>query len=341
MKTGLFSSARRDLGLEEFIDYAGELGVEMVEIGCGEEAGTGQCNPAALLADEAAYNSFISALERNGLGVSALSCHGNPISPNAEQAALSDRLMRNAVLLAEKMGLKTIVCFSGCPGGDAHSRYLNWVTVSWPMDYPEIYKWQWNDVLVPYWRDFAAFAEAHGIEHIAIELHPGQMCYNPETIQRLRADVGSSLIGVNLDFSHLLWQRMDPILVIRELKGMIYHMHAKDIAIDEQRVKESGLICRTYFDRPAERPWNFRILGYGHDLCFWRKIFAELRRCGYEGVASIEFECELTSADFGCRMALKNLQDCILSDDPDDPLAWRKHVEHMRVQRDALYHIGE
>lgn len=341
MKTGLFSSARRDLSLEEFIDYSGRLGVDMVELACGEESGTGQCNPSHLLSDNDAYESFQAALKRNQLEVSALSCHGNPISPNKEQAALSDRLMRNAVLLAEKMGLKTIVCFSGCPGGDEHSKYINWVTVSWPMDYPRIYKWQWEEVLVPYWKDFTAFAAAHGIEHIAIELHPGQMCYNPETIKRLRADVGSDLIGVNLDFSHLIWQRMDPILVIHELKGMIYHMHAKDIAIDEQRVKESGLICRTYFHDPVNRPWNFRIFGYGHDLGWWRNIFAELRRVGYEYVASIEFECELTSAEFGCEMALKNLKDCILSDDVDSPLAWRKHVAHMKQVRDELYQIGK
>ena len=159
MKTGLFSSARPDLSLEEFCDFAGELGVQMVEIGCGEEAGTNQCNPANLLKDSVAYDSFMAALKRNNLEVSALSCHGNPISPNKEQAELSDRLMRNAVLLAEKMGLKTLVCFSGCAGGDEHSKYINWVTVSWPMDFPLVYDWQWNDVLVPYWKNFTAFAE--------------------------------------------------------------------------------------------------------------------------------------------------------------------------------------
>ena len=232
MKTGLFSSARRDLSLEGFLDYAGELGVQMVELGCGEEAGTNMCDPRKLLSDEASYASFQEALKRNHLEVSALSCHGNPISPNKEQAELSDRLMRNAILLAEKMGLKTIVTFSGCPGGDEHSKYINWVTVTWPVDYPLVYKWQWEEVLVPYWKDLTAFAAEHGIEHIALEMHPGQMCFNPATVKRLREDVGSDLIGANLDFSHLLWQRMDPILVIRELKGMIYHMHAKDIAFD-------------------------------------------------------------------------------------------------------------
>lgn len=341
MKTGLFSSARRDLSLVEFVDYAGNLGVEMVEIGCGEEVGTSQCNPALLLKDDKAYNELIAALNRNRLEISALSCHGNPISPDKAQAELSDRLMRNAVLLAEKLGLKTIVCFSGCPGGDEYSKYLNWVTVSWPMDYPEIYKWQWNEVLVPYWKEFTSFAKQHGIEHIAIELHPGQMCYNPETIKRLRSEVGSDLIGVNLDFSHLLWQRMDPILVIRELEGMIFHMHAKDISFDKQKIRESGLIARRFFHKPTERPWNFRIIGYGHDLVFWRNIFAELRRVGYEYVASIEFECEITSADFGCQMALRNLQACLLSDDVNSPLSWRHQAEQRQILRNKLYHIEE
>ena len=298
MKTGLFSSARRDLSLEDFLDFAGGLGVEMVEIGCGEEVGTGQCNPDHLMRHAQAYDSFIEALRRNNLEVSALSCHGNPISPDKGQAELSDRLMRGAVLLAKKMGLDTIVCFSGCPGGDENSKYLNWVTVSWPMDYPEAYKWQWDEVLVPYWKRFAAFAGEHGIRHIAIELHPGQMCFNPSTVKRLRSDVGSDLIGVNLDFSHLIWQRMDPILVIRELKGMIFHMHAKDIAIDEQRVRESGLIARAYFDRPAGRPWNFRIPGCGHGLFYRRNTFAELRRARY-------------------------VRACMLSGGAHSPLAWR------------------
>ncbi|MDD4080746.1 MAG: sugar phosphate isomerase/epimerase [Eubacteriales bacterium] len=194
---------------------------------------------------------------------------------------------------------------------------------------------------MPYWKDFTAFAEKHGIEQIAIELHPGQMCYNPATIKKLRADVGSNLLGVNLDFSHLIWQRMDPIMVIRELKGLIYHVHAKDIAINEQLVKESGLISRTYFHKPTERPWNFRIFGYGHDLGYWRNVFAELRRVGYEYVASIEFECELSSADFGCRAALKNLKDCILTDDVNSSMSWLNHVNRMRTIRNDFYGIGK
>ena len=69
-----------------------------------------------------------------------------------------------------------------------------------------------------------------------VELHPGQCCYNPRSLKRLREECGPE-IGVNLDFSHLLWQRMDPILVIRELEGMIYHMHAKDISMDAELVR--------------------------------------------------------------------------------------------------------
>ena len=104
---------------------------------------------------------------------------------------------------------------------------------------------------------------------------------------------------------------------------------------------QQALISRTYFHKPTERPWNFRIFGYGHDLGYWRNVFAELRRVGYEYVASIEFECELSSADFGCRAALKNLKDCILTDDVNSSMSWLNHVNRMRTIRNDFYGIGK
>lgn len=340
MKIGIYTNAFREFPIETAFEKIKAAGIEMVELGCGEESGTAHCDPEQLLADEGKLREFTGLLEKYGLKISALSCHGNPISPNEKTRELSVRTMRNAVLLAEKLGLSTIVCFSGCPGDWEGAHMLNWVTTSWPLDYARAYEWQWNERVLPFWREFTQFAREHHLERIALEMHPGQCCYNPKTVKRLRDEVGP-IIGVNLDFSHLLWQRMDPILVIRELKGMIYHMHAKDIAFDTQRIKETGLISRTYYSQPTKRSWNFRIIGYGHDVGWWRNVFAELRRVGYEYVASIEFECELTSADYGCRMALKNLQDALLMDDADSPMAWRNHTIRTQKKRDELYGIGK
>ncbi|MEG1016696.1 MAG: sugar phosphate isomerase/epimerase, partial [Oscillospiraceae bacterium] len=277
MKLGIYTNARRDMSFYDFLDYIEPMGIEMVEIGCGEESGFAHCSPETLMSDKAEFAKFTGALSSHHIGISALSCHGNPISPNKETADFSDKCMRNAVLLAEKLGLDTINCFSGCPGSGPEAKYINWITMSWPMDYAEAYEWQWNKVLVPYWKDFTSFAREHGVKHIALEMHPGQMCFNPKTVKRLRAEVGDE-IGVNLDFSHLLWERMEPALVINELAGMIWHMHVKDVGFNDQLVKESGLVNFTYFDKPLERRWNFRSIGYGHGEGYWRQIFAELRR---------------------------------------------------------------
>lgn len=340
MKLGLYTNAKRDMPFEEVLAWAAGLGIEMVEIGCGEESGFAHCQPKELLNDEAAFEKFTSALKKHNIGISALSCHGNPVAADKELAAFSDECMRDAVLLAEKLGIRTINCFSGCPGGSPESKYMNWVTVGWPMDFAEVYAWQWNEVLIPYWKDFTAFARQHGVDQIALELHPGQMCYNPKTVKRLREAVGDE-IGVNLDFSHLLWQRMDPEMVINELEGMIYHMHVKDIAYNTQIVRESGLINLTYFDEPEKRHWNFRSLGYGHDLGFWRRIFAQLRRAGYDHVASIEFECEVASTDFGVESTVEKLRSCLLGDSMDDSGFWIARAREQRKKYDEKYGIGK
>ena len=74
--------------------------------------------------------------------------------------------------------------------------------------------YQWNEVLIPYWKKTAEFAKAHGVTKIAFEMHPGFCVYNPETLLKLRAAVGD-VIGANFDPSHLIWQGIDPVAAIR------------------------------------------------------------------------------------------------------------------------------
>ncbi len=336
MKIGIYTNAFRELPLEEALERIHAAGIQMVELGCGEESGFAHCDPERLLADPSALAAFQGLLEKYQVGISALSCHGNPVSPNEKTRELSVRSMRNAVLLAEELGIEHINCFSGCPGDSDTATLANWVTVSWPMDYAQLYHWQWEERLLPFWREFTAFAREHHVTKIALELHPGQACFNPKTLKRLRAACGEE-IGVNLDLSHLLWQRMDPILVIRELEGMIYHMHAKDIYIDEQRVREKGLINTAYFDEPRRRSWNFRTVGFGHGLGFWREIFAELRRTGYDYVASIEMECEVLSIPDALPKAAAFLRQCVPADLDPSEQSWQSKTRASRLRRFKEY----
>ena len=136
------------------------------------------------------------------------------------------------------------------------------------------------------------------VRKIALELHPGFMVYNTETLLRLRAAVGDT-IGANFDPSHLYWQGMDPIAAARALRGAIYHVHAKDTKIDEQNTKVNGVLDTKSLADIQNRSWIFRTVGYGHSEGWWRDFISELKIGGYDGAVSIEHEDALMSPEEG------------------------------------------
>ena len=190
MKLGVFTTLLQNLPLEEALKYFKSLGIEMIELGCGGYPGNSHCDPETLLNDEAKFNEFVALIDKYDMQISALSCHGNPVHPNKEIAAAYDKTIRDTILLAEKLGLHQINTFSGCPGDCPESKHPNWVVCPWPDDFSEVLKWQWEEVLVPYWKDLVAFAKAHGVNKIALELHPGFCVYNTESLLKLREAVG-------------------------------------------------------------------------------------------------------------------------------------------------------
>ncbi len=250
--------------LEESLSILTSLGVHTVEVGAGGYPGKAHCNPAELLADPAKFDAFVATFKKYDVEIAALACHGNPLHPDKAIAAKFDEDFKNAVLLAEKLGVKTIVGFSGCPGDSEGSKYPNWVTCPWPEDFLAILDWQWNEKLIPYWQETAKFVLAHGVEHIAFEMHPGFCVYNPETLLRLREAVGP-VIGANFDPSHLIWQGMDPVAAIRELKGAIYHFHAKDTKIDKYNTAKNGVLDTKHYSDELGRAWVFRAVGFGNN----------------------------------------------------------------------------
>ncbi|MBQ1963587.1 MAG: sugar phosphate isomerase/epimerase, partial [Clostridia bacterium] len=189
MKLSVLANLYGTKTLEETLQILTGLGVHTVELGAGGYPGKAHCNPAELLADEAKYDAFIATLKKYDVTVCALAAHGNALHPDAAVAKQFDTDFRNAVLLAEKMGVDTVITFSGCPGDHEGAKYPNWVTCPWPEDFLAILDWQWNEKVIPYWKEAGAFAEAHHVPHIAFEMHPGFVVYNPETLLRLRTAV--------------------------------------------------------------------------------------------------------------------------------------------------------
>lgn len=317
MKLSVLAVALADRPLADALQFFKERGVQQVEVGCGGYPGKAHCDPAVLLSDPKKLQAFKDTFARSGLTISALSAHGNAVHPVPEIAKAYHEDFVNAVLLAEKLGVDRVVTFSGCPGGSPADRQPNWVTCAWPPEYQEIKKYQWEDVLLPYWDKTAAFAREHGINKIAFEMHPGFCVYNPETMLRIRAAIGDTL-GANFDPSHLFWQGIDPVRAIRQLGDAIYFFHAKDTALDEQNVAVNGVLDSKHFSDVKNRSWVFRTIGYGHDAKVWKDMMSALRIVGYDGPISIEHEDGLMSGEEGLSKAIKFLQDVLMFEDPGE-----------------------
>ena len=305
MKLGVFTVVFADLPLTAALDRVVALGLDAVEIGTGNYPGDAH-NVAELKRE----------VEARGLEISALSCHGNPLHPDAELAKRSHETFRRTLELANELGVGTVIGFSGCPGDGPTAAQPNWVTCAWPPEYLDVLEWQWTERAIPYWTEEARVAREAGVR-VALEPHPGFLVYNPETALRLREAAGPE-IGVNFDPSHFVWQGIDPLLAIRELgnAGAIFHVHAKDVYVDPHNRARNGVLDTKHYSRFGERSWSFRSVGYGQGEKFWRDFVSALRMVGYDGVLSIEHEDGMASVEEGLSKAVEVLRAVVLRESP-------------------------
>lgn len=308
MRIGLNTDSLGYLPVDELLETAAALGVETLELCCGGWSSAPHVNLDLLLGDEAERTDFVARIRDHGLEIDALNCSGNQLAPG-ERGASNDRVVRKTIKLARLMGVRRIVMMSGLPGGPGDQN-ANWITTAWPPECHEILRYQWEDVAIPYWRDLVNDARQNGIEQICVEQHAHQLVYNTETFLKLREAVDET-VGVNFDPSHALWMGGDPLRAIRQLRGAIYHVHAKDTRVDPHNSEINTLLETKPNDRVAERSWNYVTLGYGHSELWWRDFVIQLKQNGYDDVLSIEHEDYSLSPLVGVRKSIDLLQNVI------------------------------
>ena len=316
MRIGLLTVPLHNLPFEEALDRAVAIGVTAVEIGAGGYPGSAHCLVAELLASEEQRQAYMEAITSRGLILSAFSVHNNPLHPDSETANTADGVLRDAIRLAQMLGVPVVNTFSGLPAGAPQDSMPNWVTCPWPPHFLEILDYQWKQVAIPYWQETAQFAAEHGVK-VAFEMHPGMLVYNVETMLRLRAAAGPA-IGCNFDPSHLFWNGVDPVAAIRKLGESIYHVHGKDCYVDQLNISVNGCNDNKPYDQIADRAWTFRSIGYGHGATVWKEIISALRLVGYDYVISIEHEDALMSGDEGLAKGMALLQEVNISEPPGE-----------------------
>src|SRR2546423_960717 len=314
---GVFDPVYDKLSLDEMLERVSALGLEAMEIGVGGYPGSGHCPVDELLADPAKAKAWKKKFEDHGIHVATLSCHGNPVHPDAKHAARDQENFKKAVRLAERLDVKVIVGFSGCPGGSPSETQPNRITYRWPPEYAQMLDWQWKEKVIPYWREAAKFAREHGIHRLAFEMHPNFVVYNPRTLMKLREAVGEE-IGANCDLSHLFWQGCDPVEVIHFLgkQNAIFHAHMKDTVLFPENVEKYGVLNFAFetTDLPLASE-TFRAVGYGHSASLWKSVVKAYMDVGYEGILSIENEDPILSGPVGVERAawvLKNVRNELL-----------------------------
>ena len=306
MKIGMVTDSLGSLSFEQALDAAAGLGLDCVEFATGNWSTAPHIDIDALLRSKPARDRFTAAVRDRNLSISALTCNGNSLHPGKSGKA-HDKVVRKTIELAPQLGVDRVVLMSGLPGGGPGEKHPNWITVAWPPEASEILEWQWNEVLIPYWKELVAFAKKYGVRHLCLEMHGGQNVYNVATLQRLRDACGET-VGANFDPSHLMWMGADPVAAVEALGPAIFHVHAKDTRIDPRNAAVNSRLETRPSVEAARRSWNYVTLGYGHGDDFWRAFCLALRRVGYDGVLSIEHEDMAMSPMEGMRKSVELLK---------------------------------
>jgi sugar phosphate isomerase/epimerase len=282
----LYTDSVDKLSFEAALDLAVEARCGAIEIAAGGQSSAPHMRIGELLADGGKRRAFADAFASRGLRIAALNCSAWPLHPVKGPAHAE--LIRDTIRLAAELGVDKIVTMSGCPGDGPSATTINWIWYPWPADALALLERQWAEA-IPFWAKMARFALDHGVSRIAFELHPLHLVYNVPTLLRMRAAVGP-VIGANVDPSHLFWQQMDPIAVVRTLGSAVHHVHLKDTEIVPDQVALAGVLDQRPFENPMERAWIFRTVGRAHGAEFWAAFIGELRAAGYDDALSIENE---------------------------------------------------
>ena len=286
LELGLYTDSLPDLGFDAVLDIAAEIGATGIEIATGGQSAAPHLRIDELLADAGKRAAFASTFESRGLRIAALNCSAWPLHPVVGDEHVA--LIRSTIRLAAELGVRKIVSMTGSPGDGPGASTVNFVWYPWPADSLALLGRQWA-AAIDLWQALGAEAAAAGVERIALELHPLHLVYNVPTLERMREAVGP-IIGANIDPSHLFWQQMDPIAVIRALGPAVHHVHLKDTELVPEQLAIAGVLDQRPFDDPSNRAWVFRTIGSVHDVKFWSAFVSALDEVGYDDVLAIENE---------------------------------------------------
>ncbi len=307
MRLGVYNAILHDRPLAEALTVIADLGLTGIEINSG-----GFLPPVHIptfddiLVSDAARDDYLAIFEGTGVSIAGLNCNGNPLHPDPAIGDKHAEDVRRSIRLAARLGQHRVVTMSGLPGGEPGATRPNWVVNAWNSAALDVLDHQWS-VAAPFWSQIDALAGDHDVK-VALELHPQNLVFNTADVLTLVERTGAENIGVELDASHLFWQQMDPVAVVRRLGRLVYQAAAKDVRVNPEHAQLYGVLDNRFRrlspdenrvnlggdewanEWPKEAAWDFVALGKGHDVAFWTEFLRALHEVDPDMLVNIEHE---------------------------------------------------
>jgi len=305
VKFGVYTAILHDRPLPDALDVIMSLGLDGAEVNSGGFLPPVHIPIDDVLSSQAARDDYLGIFVDKGAELLGLNCNGNPLHPNPAIGAAHAADLRKSIRAAGLLGQKRVVTMSGLPGGEPGATRPNWVVNAWNSGALDILDYQWG-VVVPFWKEIDALARDNDVK-VAIELHPQNVVFDPSNFLELIERTGATHVGVELDASHLFWQQMDPVAVVRYLGSHVVHAAAKDVRVNPNAAiygvldnrfrrlspdeKRTGLGGDEYANEwPKDSAWDFVALGNGHGQEFWNEFVRVLAEVDLEMMVNIEHE---------------------------------------------------
>jgi sugar phosphate isomerase/epimerase len=326
MKLGVYNAILHDRPLPEALKVIADLGLTGIEIN------TGGFLPAVhvptfddILTSDAARDDYLAVFEGTGVSIAGLNCNGNPLHPKREIGEKHAEDIRRSIRLAHRLGQNRVVTMSGLPGGEPGATVTNWVVNAWNSAALDVLDYQW-DVAAEFWKETDRLAADHGVK-VALELHPQNIVFNTADVYKLIELTGATHVGVELDASHLFWQQMDPVAVVRELGPLVFQAAAKDVRVNTANAALYGVLDNSFRrlapdenrtnlggdewanEWPKNSAWDFVALGRGHNTAFWTEFLRALHEVDPNMLVNIEHEDTSLGRIEGLQVAAKVLLD--------------------------------
>ena len=277
MELGFVTAILPELSLQEVATFAGENDYDCIEVMCWPKgkaerryAGITHIDVSGFKADDARRVNDLMA--KSAVKISALGYYPNPLAPDPAESQVAVEHLKKVISAARLLGLDVVNTFVG-------RDFTKSIDDNWPR-------------FLKIWKPIIKHAESNGIR-IGIENCPmsftkdewpggKNLAFSPAIWRRMFNDIPSDHFGLNFDPSHLVWLHMDYLKAMRDFKHKLFHIHAKDVHLDQEKLDEVGTLA---FPNLYHTP---KLPGMGD--VNWGRFFGTLTETGYKGPVCVEVE---------------------------------------------------